>query len=251
MASRFGPDSVVRRVDAEGALLLGGGRALLMQVAHPKVAQGVADHSDFESDPLKRLFGTLEMTYTIVFGSDEQAEQMAKAIHRVHEGVTGPGYFANDPELLMWVHATLVDTAVRVYTSLMGDLTDGEIEEYYQDSTYVAEVLGCPREAQPDDWRAFKAYVREMVSTIEVSDTSRRLARSIFHPSLPWVAAPSIALARFVTVGMLPAPLREQYGYTWRLSDRIAMDAGTAVASRVLPRLPRPVRHAPKTLLTA
>jgi uncharacterized protein (DUF2236 family) len=251
MSSRFAADSVVRRVDAEGALLLGGGRALLMQVAHPKVAQGVADHSDFQSDPLKRLFGTLEMTYTIVFGTDEQAEQMATAIHRVHEGVTGPGYVANDPELLMWVHATLVDTAVRVYTGLMGSLTDEEVEEYYQDSTYVAELLGCPRDAQPEDWPAFKAYVREMVAAVEVSDTSRALAASIFNPTLPWVAAPPIALARFVTVGMLPSPLRAQYGFTWRLSDRIALDVATSLASRVLPLLPRPVRHAPKTLLTA
>jgi uncharacterized protein (DUF2236 family) len=250
VAGRFAPDAVIRRVDAEGAILLGGGRALLLQLAHPKVAAGVADHSDFEGDPLRRLRGTLAATYTIVFGTDDAAAAVARRVRGVHDHVTGPGYSANDPELLCWVNATLVDTAVTVYEAVHGPLTGDEKESYYQDSTYVAEVLGCPREAQPEDWQAFRQYWEETVAGLEVGATARRLARSIFAPELPWITGPSVALTRFLTIGTLPPAIRDQYGFRWRTSDRLALDAGIAVARRIVPLVPRPVRHLPQSVLT-
>jgi uncharacterized protein (DUF2236 family) len=250
MAGRFAPDAVIRRVDAEGTILLGGGRALLLQLAHPKVAAGVADHSDFEGDPLRRLRGTLEATYTIVFGTDEAAAAVARRVRAIHDHVTGPGYAANDPELLCWVNATLVDTAVTAYEAVHGPLTEDEKESYYQDSTSVAEILGCPREAQPEDWWAFRRYWRETVAGLEVSATARRLARSIFAPDLPWLTGPPVALARFLTIGTLPSEIRDQYGFRWRTSDRLALDAGTAMARRVVPLVPRPVRRLPQAVLT-
>jgi uncharacterized protein (DUF2236 family) len=250
VASRFATDAVIRRVDAEGSILLGGGRALLLQLAHPKVAAGVAEHSDFEGDPLRRLRGTLEATYTIVFGTDEAAADVAERVHRIHTHVTGAGYQANDPALLCWVNATLVDTALTVYTAVHGPLTRAEKEEYYEDSTYVAELLGCPRDAQPADWADFRRYWHDTVGGLEVSDTARHLARSIFAPDLPWVAGPPIALARFLTIGTLPPRIRDQYGYRWRTSDRLALDAATKAARRLVPLVPRPVRRLPQAVLT-
>ena len=148
----------------------------------------------------------------------------------------------------MWVDATLVDTSVRVYTSLMDDLTDDEIEEYYQ--THLrGRAAGRPRNAQPTDWQAFKSYVREMVGTLEVTDTARR------SPSPSCTArcrgSSLLACPGEVLIAACPPLLRQQYGFSWRMSDRIALDAGTAVASRVLPLVPRLVRHAPKSFLTA
>jgi len=112
-------------------------------------------------------------------------------------------------------------------------------------------VLGCPRDAQPADWADFRAYWAEMVATLEVGDTARRLAASIFAPALPRVAGPPVSLARFLTVGTLPPRIRDQYGYRWRASDRLALDAGTALARLVVPLVPRPVRHLPQAVLTA
>src|SRR3954464_12673150 len=103
-APLFPPGSVIRRVNGEGALLLGGGRALLMQIAHPQVAQGVADHSDFRRDPFRRLQGTLDAMVAIVFGAEDEAATMAGVVEAVHRRVTGPGYAANEPELLWWVY---------------------------------------------------------------------------------------------------------------------------------------------------
>jgi uncharacterized protein (DUF2236 family) len=242
--------SVIRRVNEEPAIMFGSGRALLLQLAHPKVAAGVAEHSDFEGDPLRRLRGTLEATYTIVFGTDEAAADVAERVHRIHTHVTGAGYEANDPALLCWVNATLVDTALTVYTAVHGPLTRAEKEEYYEDSTYVAELLGCPRDAQPADWTDFRRYWHDTVGGLEVSDTARHLARSIFAPDLPWVAGPPIALARFLTIGTLPPRIRDQYGFRWRTSDRLALDAATKAARRLVPLVPRPVRRLPQAVLT-
>lgn len=245
----FPADAVIRRVDGEMALILGGGRALLMQLAHPMVARGVAEHSGFQADPFSRLQRTLNAGYTIVFGTEEQARQTAAAVAAVHDRVTGPGYYANDPELLLWVHATLVDTALRVHARFLGPLSPSDAEQYYAESMVVGEMLGIPLDVQPPDLAAFREYVRSMVSTLEVSDEARRLARDVLHPKLLWVAEPLFTLARQLTVGLLPRPLREGYGLTWDAPRKAALLAAGAAARQVLPRVPAPLRRVPPVLV--
>src|ERR671917_262119 len=99
MSGLLPPDPVVRRVDSEPLLLVGGGRSLLMQLAHPDVARGVDEHSDFQSDALTRLRQTVAAISLIEFGSEEQAREMGRCLRAVHERVVGAGYRANDPEL--------------------------------------------------------------------------------------------------------------------------------------------------------
>lgn len=241
----FPPDAVVRRVDKEAVLILGGGRALLMQLAHPMVARGVAEHSGFEADPWSRLVRTLQAGYTIVFGTREEAEQTAAVVRAVHERVTGVGYEANDPALLMWVHATLVDTALRVHARFLGPLSRHDEARYYAESMVVAEMLGVPSAAQPPDLHAFRAYVRDMVSSLEVSDEARQLAAAVLHPRTPWMAEPVFEVGRQLTVGLLPRPLREQYGFTWDRPRKAALLAAGAAARQVLPRLPAALRKVP------
>ena len=245
----FPDDAAIRQVSGEAILLLGGGRALLMQLAHPQVAAGVADHSGFASDPFGRLRRTLEATYTIVFGSEEDADLVARQLWAVHERVTGPGYHANDPELLLWVNATLVDTALRVHARFLRPLRAAEAERYYQDSVVVAEVLGVPRDVQPPDLAAFRKYMRHMVGTLEVSDTARQLADAVLHPRLPFVVEPGMALARELTAGLLPRPVREQYGMGWDRNRKAALLLAGAASRTVLPRLPSPVRRVPARVL--
>jgi uncharacterized protein (DUF2236 family) len=245
----FPPDAVIRRVDGEMALILGGGRALLMQLAHPMVARGVAEHSGFQSDPFSRLQRTLNAGYTIVFGTEEQARQTAAVVSAVHDRVTGPGYYANDPALLMWVHATLVDTALRVHARFLGPLSPDEAEQYYAQSMVVGEMLGVPLSEQPPDHASFREYVRSMVSSLEVSDEARRLAADVLHPKLPWVAEPLFTIGRQLTVGLLPRPLREGYGLTWDAPRKAALLAAGAAIRQVLPRVPGPLRRVPSVLV--
>jgi uncharacterized protein (DUF2236 family) len=239
----FPADAVVRRVDGEGVLLLGGGRALLMQLAHPLVARGVAEHSDFGGDPFARLRRTLQATYTMVFGTEKQARNVAAVIKAVHRRVTGPGYEANDPELLLWVHATLVDSALRVHHRFLGGLSAADAERYYDESKIVGGLLGIPDDVHPETLADFRGYVRHMVGTLEVGDDARRLADDILRPRTPIVVQPVLELARQLTIGLLPSPLREGYGYRWDAPRQAALLAASAAARQVLPRIPGPLRR--------
>ena len=242
---------MIRRVDGELVLLLGGTTALLMQLAHPLVARGVAEHSGFEADPFARLQRTLDAGYSIVFGDEDAARRAARRIHNVHRRVTGEGYEANDPELLLWVHSTLVDTALRVHTRFLGPLPRHEAEAYYLQSTQVAELLGVPLDRQPADLEAFRSYVRHQVSTLQVSDEARTLARSVLHPrvSLGRVVGEPISLvARNLTAGLLPDPLRRAYGLSWDPARQAAFTAACLAVRQLLPRVPGRLRRAPLPL---
>lgn len=244
----FPADATIRKVDGELVLLLGGTRALLMQLAHPLVARGVADHSGFEADPFARLQRTLDASYTIIFGTEEEARRTARRVHGVHRRVTGPGYAANDPELLLWVHSTLVDTALRIHSRFLGRLAPAEAEAYYRESSTVAEVLGVPRELQPPDLTAFRSYIRHQVATLEVGDDARRLARAVLRPSVPFgsvVGHPLSLLVQNLTSGLLPGPLREAYGLSWDPVRQAAFSSASFAVRQVLPRLPPAVRRAP------
>ena len=245
----YAHDAVIRRVDGEGVLLLGGGRALLMQLAHPSVAAGVADHSEFAADPFARLRRTLEASYAIVFGTEDQARRTAAAIRAVHDRVSGPGYDANDPDLLLWVHATLVDTSLRVYTRFVAPLTRAEREAFYEESMLQAELLGCPVSHQPATLDDFREYVRTMVGSLQVSDVARRLAHDVLHPRVPWFSEPVFELGRQITVGLLPAPLRAGYGLRWDRPRQAALTAASLASRRIVPRIPAAVRRAPAMAL--
>src|SRR6202171_5027175 len=128
----YSEDSITRRVNRENVLFLGGGRALLMQVAHPKVAAGVGRHSDFRTHPLRRLRRTILMTMAIVFGDRETAMAAARGVNQVHARVKGRDYRAMDPDLLLWVYATLADTALVTYEAFVKPLLPREREEFHQ-----------------------------------------------------------------------------------------------------------------------
>jgi uncharacterized protein (DUF2236 family) len=237
----FPPGSTIQRVYRPPVLLLGGPRALLMQLAHPAIAKAVDEHSDFERDPFARLQRTLEATSALVFGDEDTAARSVASIRAVHERVVGDGYRADDPDLLLWVHATLVDTVLLVHRVFLRRLGRRKAEEFYEQSTAMAVALGLPRESQPRDLDAFRAYVAGMVATLEPDATSRRLARAVLHPpGTPWLAAPAFAFVRQVTVGLLPARLRAAYGLRWDPVRGAGLAAVALASQAVLPCLPAP-----------
>ena len=126
----FTDASMIRRVHREGVTLLGGGRALLMQIAHPAIAAAVAEHSSFRSDPLQRLLRTLRPTLAMAFGTPTQAGRAVAMINATHRRVTGPGYGATDPALLLWVLATLIDTSLLMHERFVHPLRPAEAEAY-------------------------------------------------------------------------------------------------------------------------
>ena len=191
----FARDAVIRAVDAEAVILVGGGRALLMQVAHPLVAQGVAEHSAYRRDRGGRLLRTLRPMFAIVFGTAEEVRAAVRGVNAVHRGVAGPGYRARDPELLLWVHATLVDTALECYRRFVRPLSPEDEARYYEETKLVGRLLGVPADLLPPSLEAFGAYRDGMVASLEVSATARgHRARAV--PPGAAVRAADRALAR-------------------------------------------------------
>jgi uncharacterized protein (DUF2236 family) len=230
----FPRGSPVRRVNNEPAVTLLAGRALVLQLAHPLVAQGVEDHSDFRRNPFKRLQGTLGAMYWIVNGSADQAAAVGRRIHRIHEHVVGASYRANDPANLLWVHATLVDSALLGYRTFVGTLGDEDTERYYEAMKLVAVPLGLPAAYQPPTYRDFRAFFDETVDSLQVGRTSRDLIDFVLYPTLPVglhvPLAPALALERLITVGATPATLRDRIGFSWDAARQVAFDAlATAV----------------------
>src|SRR5690606_28358268 len=127
--------------------------------------------------------------------------------------VTGPGYRAADPELLLWVLATLIDTTLVVHRRFVGPLSPDFAEAYYRDMGEVGVVLGLPRDQLPPDLDAFERYRDSMLDAMVVSDTGRALAAQLLRP-LPGTD-PAMLLVREVTAGLLPPTLRRQFGLTW------------------------------------
>src|SRR2546421_1205736 len=202
----FGPGSLTWRVNREGVLLLGGGAALVLQVAHPLVAAGVEEHSNYREDPWGRLYRTLDLTTKIVFGSTEKAEEAAARIRHVHgrvHGVTpepggrypaGTPYDARDPELLMWVHATLVHTALDVYTRYVDELSVEQQRAYYEEQKLLGEQFGVARHHQPATLADFNDYFRDMLASdrIAVTDALRDVVDATLRPHLPFVLRPVV-----------------------------------------------------------
>jgi uncharacterized protein (DUF2236 family) len=238
----------MRTVAREGALLAGGARAILLQIAHPGVARGVAEHSDFAARPLDRLRATLTYVYGVTYGTPDEARAVAAMVTEAHRAVAGAGYRASDPELQLWVAATLCDTALLVYEQLFGPLDPVIAERVYEQYAVLGTALQVPPGLWPADRAAFAAYWRHMIDTLEVSDDARRVAHDLLHPEqaplLLWAAMP---LNRFLTAAWLPERIRAGFGIAWDAGQQRRYELMMTVGGAVYRRLPVPLREAPKT----
>lgn len=224
-------------------MLLGGGRALLLQLAHPSVAAGVDEHSDFRRRPVRRLLRTLDLSYRLAFGTVSEASTAARAINGAHRRVSGPGYSALDPDLLLWVHATLVDSAVLAYSTFVRPLSSMEREEYWQESKLIGSLLGIPRDRFPASWEDLQRYFAWMTvdGPVQPSAVSRELASLVLRPPVPWLPGFAAFPSRALTLGLLPRVVRERYGFRFGAASR----AGFRMACAALPQV---VRVAPSVL---
>ena len=243
----FSSSSMMRQFNQESLLLLGGGRAVLLQLAHPLVAAGVADHSEFQADPLARLFGTLDLMHTLVFGSGEQVRSRLRDFHAIHARVSGAldegagrfpsktSYRAGDPRLKLWVYATLVDSSLLTYQQFVSRLTPDQRASYYADTLVLARQLGISDANLPSTLTDFKAYMGAMLAgdTLHVTDDARRLAWSVLNPQVGAVQAASARLLRFVTAGLLPKRFRTAFGLSWGPRRQRLLD-GFGGATRLL-----------------
>jgi uncharacterized protein (DUF2236 family) len=254
----FGPGSEAWRLDREAMLILGAGpRALLLQLAHPAVAAGVDEHSDFREDPWRRLDGTLRSYERMIYGTTSAARGEIRRLNALHRGIRGPGYDARDPVLSMWVHATLIDSTIVGNDAWLGPLPRARAARFYRETLPIARAFGVPDHLLPPDLDAFDAYMAERLALgggISVTDTARELAVTILNPPLPGALARlpldprTYAWTLWPAVGLLPATIREQYGIRWGLRERLVAAWLVAGWRAWNPLLPRGFRQMPQAL---
>ncbi|HEX2073839.1 MAG TPA: oxygenase MpaB family protein [Geodermatophilus sp.] len=262
----FGPGSEVWRIGRERVLLAAGPAALLLQLAHPLVAAGVADHSRFSADPLGRLRATLDATLTVTFGDSRQAAAAAARVRSRHRYVTGrtrstigrfpagTPYRAEDPQLALWVHATLVWTALELYDGFIAPLTDGRRARYLDEMSRSGRLFGVPQELLPRSYADFENYLRAMdeEAVLEVGPQARAIAEEIRSTGVFAVGGPVGvgigALADVLTAGLLPPRLRAGYGLRWGWRERQAFLAARLLTRVAVPAQPPRVRYWPHYL---
>ncbi|MDQ8037405.1 MAG: oxygenase MpaB family protein [Pedobacter sp.] len=231
----FGPDSMMWKINryiATGAF--GAGQAMLLQFSHPWITQGVDDHSKVRKSPVERARNTFRYVLTMMYGSREQALQAAKDVRRIHEQVQGymryragpyaegSEYRANEEAAMVWVHATLWETQMKMYEEGIGKVSDIDKEQYYQESKLFAYLFGIREEVLPPHWLDFVAYCDRMRNgdQLAVTTASRDLADYFFgvHGWGGVVMWPAMQIQILITKANLPPEMSKAYGfsdYTW------------------------------------
>ncbi|HWC26934.1 MAG TPA: oxygenase MpaB family protein [Solirubrobacteraceae bacterium] len=249
MDSYFDDSSMLRRVHREFAVRLSGPRALLMQAAHPVAFEGFFAHTGALDDPYGRLSRTAAVMNTIGFGTRAEADRATRRVRAMHRRVrgelqhpagrfpAGTPFAADDPELLLWVLATLVDSALVFYDRYVGSLSEAERDAYWQDYRVIGGLFGLADDEMPADIGDFDAYVQDMLDggDLFVTSAARELALEIvMRPPVALTKRPVLELVNFITVGLLPAGLRRQYGLTWDPLRALLLRGGAEYAKRVL-----------------
>jgi uncharacterized protein (DUF2236 family) len=240
----------------EAIVLAGAGAAILLQVAHRPVGAGVARHSDFTADPVKRLRHTLQYVYAAVLpeasGSREAVAGWVQAAHRPVAGTDDAGqpYSAADPQAQLWVTATLYHAAEQARWRVWGTLDDARAEEIYRDYATLGTLLGMPADLWPADRAGFARYWSVAVGTLEVTDEARAICRDLFAAeAAPWWLRRLMPLARFTAAGILPQEVRAGLGLDWDGGDSRREDRLWRALRAVYPRLPRSLRQVPSRIV--
>jgi uncharacterized protein (DUF2236 family) len=257
----FDDKAMLRRVNRERVVALSGPRTLLMQAAHPVAFAGFFAHTGALDEPYERLARTARVMHTIGFGSRAGADRMTghvRAMHRRVRGVmqepagrfpAGTPYAADDPALLLWVLACIVDSGLVVYQKYVRSLSRDERNAYWQDYRQVGRLFGLRDEDMPERIEDFERYMADMIAgdDLHITPAARDLALDIvFRPPVPLQAKPLLELANQITVGLLPPHIRREYGLSWDPARALALHGGAEYVKRVLvPLLPPRLRFAP------
>jgi len=247
----FGEHSVSWRLVSRWTVLLGGPAAVLLQVAHPSVGAGVSQHSSYAEDALGRLERTLSAMLAISFGSPERREAVLAELRSLHQPVVGTRddgvpYRALDPELQLWVWATLGYVALEVERRYVHRLTHDDRKQYYLESTELARCFRVPERLIPADLEAFERYVADTIAGLEVTADALETKDGIMRPRLGPIPPGLFAPAEWVTVDLLGPELASAFGFAPLTSaQRRLVRTSKGVGRQLLPRLPEPLLSNP------
>jgi uncharacterized protein (DUF2236 family) len=254
-----GPESITWRRAGDARAMLGAGAALLLQVAHPTVAAGVREHSNFKEDPWGRLWRTLDYVNMLVYGGPEAAVATGRSMRAMHQRIKGIApdgrhYHALEPEAYAWVHATLAETIVGSHARFGRPLSPGQLERFYAEWRGLGRLLGIRQGDLPEGWDGFREYVERMCADrLEPSDVVDDVLDSLADPKAPavrglgprtWktVAFPASRTMGLATIGLLPASARSKLGLEWTRAQELELNVLGGLSRSTTPLLPRSVR---------
>ncbi len=270
MGSTHADSSVARWINGERLVVLGWPRAIVMQVAHPLVAAGVADHSSFRQGgvaAVTRLRHTIRAMRRLTCGDQTARDESLARIRAIHRRVhgrlaagvgpfpAGTPYSAEDPALVLWVHLTLLDSLPRLYDLVVEPLSESKRDTFCGEAAETAVLLGAHDADVPRSWSALQRALAETLASgaIVVGDQARDLARAVLRPRLGFVASPAIALTRLLSIGTLPDVVRQAYGWSWTTRDERRLRravrllrVGRRFAPECVARWPEARRGAPR-----
>ena len=229
---RPSPGGMTWTIAGERLAVLAWPRAILLQVAHPLVAAAVAQHSGFRSSPFApfaRLHATVAAMRQLTFGTDDEAAAVIRRIRGVHNRVNGTlgektgtheigqRYSAHDPALLLWVHATLLDSQVRILEAILRPFTTPQLDAYCREAAPFAVMLGDTAADVPSTWQQLQDLMAGEIESgrVTVGADARALAPSILRPAFGWLVWPMQHAGELVTTGSLPPAILRDYGFTW------------------------------------
>ena len=245
----FSPESSLWRINRELVLSLSGGRAVLLELAHPLIAEGVRQHSDVQAGQLGRLYRTARAATDLTFRDVGSARRAARHIHRRHQPVRGAmpegvgpfdrgtPYSANDPFLKLWVLATLIDSTLQAYDFFLGPLAESEKTAYYQDCKQLARWLSIPAATMPDTYDSFQRYMQAMLSSdqLTVGPAAREIVASLY---VSGSLGRLLNRSSFFAIGLLPRQVRADFGFSWSRRDQRRLERVALFTRRVRPWLP-------------
>jgi uncharacterized protein (DUF2236 family) len=159
----------------------------------------------------------------------------------------GTPWAADDPELLLWIVACLVDSAVLVYDRYVDRLSGDERDAYWADYRVIGTLFGLRDCDMPGSWAEFEAYMSDMLASgdLVVTPTARAVGiEVVLRPPVPARARPLVVLTNCITVGLLPGDIRRGYGFSWDPARALALRGGAEYVKRVLvPLLPGRLRY--------
>ncbi|HUF85301.1 MAG TPA: oxygenase MpaB family protein [Acidimicrobiia bacterium] len=247
-AGLFGPESVAWRLHADPTMLIAAMRALLVQALEPRTMAGVDQHSDYQVDPWKRLDRTVRFILATTYGDTATAEAATAAVRRVHERVrgvdpvTGRAYSADDPDLILWVHAAEIHSVVIAYRRYAARLSDADADRYVAEMARVAELVGLPPGMAPRTMGDLRDYLRGMHNQLQLTPPAQAAMRTIFSPPMPLPLRPLWVVPVTATIAVLPRVARRLYGLPWlhpaTPSVRMGMFGLTRMLNVVFPDAP-------------
>lgn len=226
--------------------MFGGQAALMLQVADPRVAAGVVQHSNWERDPFGRLIRTMQAMLSISFGSAEVSARSAEQLRQRHVTIAGStaggaAYAGTDTDTGAWVWATLLHTLVDCERRFVGRWTETDRERWYGESQRMAAILGVD-EVLPAAFVDFLVWWDERVEALEPDGDSKAVAAAVIRPQIGRIPPKWWWFSSAIGLDLLPPVVRE------RLELPALMPASVGWVLRTEERSKRLVRVLPAAM---